>query len=120
MFFSKLTFLTTDAIKEEMRMKSTGIHILLIFFSCAIYAQIEKPLSSLKIDDKSNLGATNYSLSPGLTKPKNNFTLYKSTKDSIRFNRTQKPFDMTGNNGLLKPNHGEFMSMMMLFDLVYI
>ncbi|WP_299436822.1 hypothetical protein [uncultured Aquimarina sp.] len=87
-------------------MKSTVISVLLMFFGISINAQIEKPKSSLKIDNNSNLSTSKYSLTPGLTKPKNNFTLYNSLEDSLRFNRTQKPFDMTGDNGLLKPNHG--------------
>jgi len=86
-------------------MKSTVISVLLMFFVISIQAQIEKPKSSVKIDNNSNLSTSKYSLTPGLTKPKNNFTLYNSLEDSLRFNRTQKPFDMTGDNGLLKPNH---------------
>ncbi|MFD2562413.1 hypothetical protein [Aquimarina rubra] len=85
-------------------MKSNVVSIFLVFFVISMNAQIEKPLSSLKIDNNSDLKTSKYSLSPGLTKPKNNFTLYSSLEDSIRFNRTQKPFDMTGNNGLLRPN----------------
>ncbi|WP_378173771.1 hypothetical protein [Aquimarina sp. SS2-1] len=85
-------------------MKSTVASILLILFAISVNGQIEKPLSPLKIDNTSDLKTSNYSLSPGLTKPKNNFTLYSNLEDSIRFNRTQKPFDMTGNNGLLTPN----------------
>ena len=88
-----------------MKMKSTVISVLLMFFVISIQAQIEKPKSSVKIDNNSNLSTSKYSLTPGLTKPKNNFTLYNSLEDSLRFNRTQKPFDMTGDNGLLKPNH---------------
>ncbi|WP_298540246.1 hypothetical protein [uncultured Aquimarina sp.] len=90
--------------KGIMRMKSTVVSILAVFFVISINAQIEKPLSSLKVDESSNLSTSKYSLSSGLAKPKNNFTLYNNSKDSIRFNRTQKPFDMTGNNGLLQPN----------------
>ncbi|MDH7445571.1 hypothetical protein [Aquimarina sp. 2201CG14-23] len=86
-------------------MKSAFISILSMFFVISMNAQIEKPLSSLKIDDNSNLKTSKYSLSSGLNKPKNNFSLYNNPKDSLRFNRTQKPFDMTGNNGLLQPNH---------------
>ncbi|AXT55082.1 hypothetical protein J8L88_04175 [Aquimarina sp. MMG015] len=86
-------------------MKSTVISVLLLLFVNLMSSQIEKPLSSIKIDDNSStLGTSTYKLTPGLTKPKNNFSLYKSPKDSIRFNRTQKPFDMTGDNGLLQPN----------------
>ncbi|MHA7057355.1 hypothetical protein ACWGOQ_0009070 [Aquimarina sp. M1] len=84
-----------------MKFKATSI--LFLLFSIYVSGQIEKPLSSVKIEDNSDLKTSNYSLSPSLTKPKNNFNLYNSLEDSIRFNRTQKPFDMTGNTDLLQP-----------------
>ncbi|WP_343912320.1 hypothetical protein [Aquimarina litoralis] len=87
-----------------MKTKSTVISIFFLWFVATLQAQIEKPISSLQIDKNSDLKTSTYKLTPGLTKPKNNFSLYTSLEDSIRFNRTQKPFDMTGNNGLLKPN----------------
>jgi len=87
-------------------MRSTIILILSVFFAIATNAQIENQASSLKIDDKSSLKTDNYSLSGGLNKPKNNFTLYgDKKKDDDRFNKTQKPFDMSKDNGLLKPGH---------------
>ncbi len=87
-----------------MKIKSAIISAVVVFSVISMNAQIEKPISSLKIDDNSTLKTGKYSLSKGITKPKNNFTLYGNSKDSLRCNRTQKPFDMTGNNGLLKPD----------------
>ncbi|KAA1246889.1 hypothetical protein [Aquimarina sp. RZ0] len=88
-------------------MKIKLVFILFLSFGVSIYGQIEKPISTLKIDDESTLKTDNkYSLSTGLSKPVNNFTLNKETKlkdPSIPFNRMHKPFDMNEDIGLLKP-----------------
>ncbi len=87
-------------------MKISFIFIAILSTVC-VHAQIDQSNSSLKIDTNSPLKTSTYKLSSvGLTKPKSNLSLYNTLEDSLRFNRTQKPFDMTGNNGLLKPNHG--------------
>ena len=85
-------------------MKSTIISVLLLFLTISMNSQVEKPISSFKIDNNSTLKTSSFNLSGGLDKPKNNFSLYSNKKDSARFNRTDKPFDMTGDNGLLKPS----------------
>ncbi len=86
-------------------MKLGSSIILLMFYVFSLNAQIEKSKSVLNIDADDHLSTERYSLSSGLSKPQSDFRLNSQLMsiDSLRFNRTQKPFDMTGDNGLLKP-----------------
>lgn len=80
------------------------ISCILIFLTLSANAQIEKSSAPMIIDNRSDLNADSYKLSPGLTAPVNAFTLSDSKlKDSKPYNRNQKSFDMTDDNGLLKP-----------------
>ncbi|GAA3520836.1 hypothetical protein GCM10022393_38920 [Aquimarina addita] len=82
------------------------VNCIILFFALTGQAQIDKPLtsSSVIIDNRGDLSTDSYKLSPGLTAPVNNFTMHSGKlKDSTPFNRTEKSFYMSNDNGLLKP-----------------
>lgn len=84
------------------------LFLLMISLEFSASAQIENSKRTI-LNAREGVGNTGYSLSTGLTKKKNNFTLGTTKlKDSFDLGLNKKPFDMTGDNGLLAPETKDY------------
>lgn len=80
------------------------LFLIIVFFVCSTsWSQLETT-NSIRIDAESD--TTTSGLTLGAEDPRElekRFPLYNSLRDSLGFNRTQKPFSMYNDNGLLSP-----------------
>ncbi|MBQ4819379.1 hypothetical protein [Aquimarina sp. MMG016] len=85
-------------------MKPILVVFILFFSGSMLQAQVENS-TSLRIDAKNNEETNKFSLSKGLntSNSEKDLNLFTSLRDSLGFNRTQRPFSMNEDNGLLDP-----------------
>ncbi len=93
----------TGYLMYEKDMRPFILLLLFLLLGGSIQAQVETS-NSLRIDSKSELTTSKYSISKGLSGTSTS-SLYSRPKELEEYGRRSRPFSMTGDDGFFKPTY---------------